>query len=212
MSITLRRTGPMLLISILIIIINLNYFISNNMLKNLVSDLTKWATIGSAIALIYAISVEIIRYIRLLSIKRTPKEIINNILFFAFTILFVAVGLIYGGSSSTEFNLLFERILAPSTFAIETVYGLMLVSSAYRTLRASTLPAIVLMISALFMLFRNAPLITTLIPQIATVADWLQIPLTGGSRGALIGAGIGALMISLRASIMKEQGLVEVDI
>jgi hypothetical protein len=52
-------------------------------------------------------------------------------------------------------------------------------------------------------------MMTTFFPPLAPIADWLNIPLTGGSRGALIGAGIGALMISLRAIAMKEGGLVE---
>lgn len=208
MSVTTRRTIPLILISACIVIISAQYFLQIPMLTDLKNELVRWGTIGAAFAVLYGISVEIVRNIRLAAKERTPKDIVYYTLYFVFMILFVAVGAIYGVGSA-EFTNIYVRILTPSKFAIELVYGLMLVSAGYRTLKASSLPATVLMFSAVIMLLRNSPMVTSFIPGIAPIADWLSIPLTGGSRGALIGAGIGALMISLRAVAMKEAGLVE---
>jgi len=208
MSVTTRRTIPLVLISACILIISLQYFLNIQILTDLKDELVRWGTIGTAFAVLYGITVEIVRNIRLASRQRELNDIIYYTLYFVFMIIFVAVGAMFG-VGSTEFTNIYVRILTPSKFAIELVYGLMLVSAGYRTLRASSLPATVLMISAVIILLRNSPMVTGFIPAIGPIADWLNIPLTGGSRGALIGAGIGALMISLRAVAMKEAGLVE---
>jgi len=210
MSVTLRRQLPLILISLSIVIITAEYFVSIPLLKEAKDELVRWGTIGTAFAVLYGISVEVVRNLRLASKNRKPKDILYYGLYFVFMIMFLAVGSIYGVQSN-EFINIYVRILLPSTFAIELVYGLMLVSAGYRTMRAQSLPAVVLMISALLILFRNSPMITTYIPLIAPIADWLTTPLTGGTRGALMGAGIGAVMISIRAIAMKETGLVEAE-
>jgi hypothetical protein len=208
MSVTLRRTIPLILISATITLITLQYFLQIDLLTNIKDELVRWGTIGTAMAVLYGISVEVVRNIRLASRQREIKDIVYYSMYFLFMIIFIVTGMLYGVQSDAFVNL-YVRILAPSTFAIELVYGLMLVSAGYRTMRASSLPATVLAISALLILLRNSPMMTTFFPPLAPIADWLNIPLTGGSRGALIGAGIGALMISLRAIAMKEGGLVE---
>ena len=208
MSIKIRRTIPLILISFCITVITLQYFLSIDVLTNLKNELISWGTIGTAMAVIYGITVEIVRNIRIASGRRTSRELVNTALYFIFMIYFISVGVMYG-VGSTQFTNLYVRLLAPSTFAIELVYGLMLVSAGYRTLKASSLSSAALAISAILILLRNSPMMTTFFPVIAPMADWLKIPLTGGSRGALIGAGIGALMISIRAIALGEPGLVE---
>jgi hypothetical protein len=208
MSITTRRTIPLILISFCITVITLQYFLSIDVLTNVKNELVRWGTIGTAMAVIYGISVEVVRNIRLASRNRTTKDLINYSLYFLFMIYFIATGVLYGVGSQ-QFTNAYVRILAPSTFAIELVYGLMLVSAGYRTMRVHSFTSAALAISALLILLRNSPMMTTFFPFIAPMADWLKIPLTGGSRGALIGAGIGALMISLRAIALGEPGLVE---
>jgi len=208
MSVTARRTVPLVLISFCITVITLQYFLSIDVLTNLKNELVTWGTIGTAMAVLYGISVEVIRNIRLASRRRSNKELINSSLYFIFMLYFIAIGSIYGVGSQ-QFTNVYVRILAPSTFAIELVYGLMLVSAGYRTMKATSLSSAALAISAILILLRNSPMMTTFFPFIAPMADWLTVPLTGGSRGALIGAGIGALMISLRAVALGEPGLVE---
>ena len=210
MSITIRRQIPLILISFSVVVITADYFISIGLLTQLKDELVRWGTIGAAFAVLYGVSVEVVRNIRLASRQRKPRDIVYYALYFVFMAVFIGFGARFG-IASKEFINVYVRILVPSTFGIELVYGLMLVSAGYRTLRASTLPAVVLMVSALLVLMRNSPMLTTVIPPLAPVADWLNIPLTGGSRGALIGAGIGAVMISIRAIATKETGLVEAE-
>lgn len=209
MSVTVRRTIPLILISFCITVITLQFFLSIDVLNSLKNELVSWGTIGTAMAVIYGITVEIVRNIRLASRRTTTKELVNTSLYFIFMLYFIAIGVMYGVGSQ-QFTNIYVRILAPSTFAIELVYGLMLVSAGYRTMRVKSLTSAALAISAILILLRNSPMMTTFIPVIAPMADWLKVPLTGGSRGALIGAGIGALMISLRAIALGEPGLVEV--
>lgn len=210
MSVTLRRQVPLIIISFIITIITIEYFVAVPIISQIKNELVVWGTIGTGMAVLYGISVEVMRNIRMASKNRSVKDVSYYSFYFFFMILFFAVGLTYG-VQSVQFVDLYARILFPSTLAIELVYGLFLVSSGYRTLKASSMAATVLMVSALLILWRNSPFLTTYIRIISPIADWLQTPNTGATRGALIAAGVGLVMISVRAIIMKETGLVEAE-
>jgi hypothetical protein len=67
MSVTLRRTIPLILISATITLITLQYFLQIDLLTNIKDELVRWGTIGTAMAVLYGISVEVVRNIRLAS-------------------------------------------------------------------------------------------------------------------------------------------------
>jgi hypothetical protein len=67
MSITVRRTIPLILISFTITVITLQYFLQIDVLTNIKDELVRWGTIGSAMAVLYGVSVEVVRNIRLAS-------------------------------------------------------------------------------------------------------------------------------------------------
>jgi hypothetical protein len=61
--------------------------------------------------------------------------------------------------------------------------------------------------------FRDMPILVQLVPGIDTFVDWLRQTLyTGALRGVLITVAVGSFVLSLRALIGREPGLIEAEI
>jgi hypothetical protein len=61
--------------------------------------------------------------------------------------------------------------------------------------------------------FRDIPILVSFVPGIDTFVDWLRQTLyTGALRGVLITVAVGSFVLSLRALIGREPGLIEAEI
>jgi hypothetical protein len=61
--------------------------------------------------------------------------------------------------------------------------------------------------------FRDMPILVSFVPGIDTFVDWLRLTLyTGALRGVLITVAVGSFVLSLRALIGREPGLIEAEI
>ena len=61
--------------------------------------------------------------------------------------------------------------------------------------------------------FRDMPILVSLVPGIDNFVDWLRQTLyTGALRGVLITVAVGSFVLSLRALIGREPGLIEAEI
>jgi hypothetical protein len=62
-------------------------------------------------------------------------------------------------------------------------------------------------------MFRDMPMLVGVVPGIDTFVDWLRQTLyTGALRGVLITVAVGSFVLSLRALIGREPGLIEAEI
>ena len=59
---------------------------------------------------------------------------------------------------------------------------------------------------------REMGAVVAYIPQFEVIGDWImKVPYTASNRGAMIAAGIGVVVLAIRALVGREPGLIEME-
>lgn len=114
--------------------------------------------------------------------------------------------LIWGIKADTPFMWLFENVQAPMQSTVFALLAFFVASASYRGFRARSLPAAILLGSAVIILLSRSNLggyFSTVLPDIA---DWIRnYPSMSARRAILIGIGLGSLTTSLRVIVGIER-------
>jgi ABC-type antimicrobial peptide transport system permease subunit len=92
---------------------------------------------------------------------------------------------------------------------ISTLYSLVafyIVGAAYRSFQARNMEAALLLIAAIFVMLKNAPIGEMIWMGFPDIGRWLMnVPNTAAFRGIMIGTAIGAIGLGLRILLGKER-------
>ena len=102
-------------------------------------------------------------------------------------------------SGSGPFDWMYRNVQVPADATMFSILAFFIASAAYRTFRARTPEAAILLVSAVIVMVGRVPIgafISDLIPQ---AAQWLMaVPNLAAKRGILLGVCLGAIATSLR--------------
>lgn len=99
----------------------------------------------------------------------------------------------------TFYNWLYNNIYEPAGATMFSMLGFYIASAAYRTFRARSYEATLLLGAAIIVMLGRAALGEMISKSIPTVTEWLmQIPNTAAKRGVLLGASLGVMATSLK--------------
>lgn len=191
----------LLVVSITIL---LDFAIKNPTLQSLATDLNNWAVVIGAFALGLGAYSLILRNGRIIS-RKAPMWPYSVILLVTMAV-FVATGLITGSVSSPQYNWIYSSFVMPVSSTLYGMNAFFIASASYRAFKARSWEAVVLLIAAVFLMLKNAPIggvISPVLPQIGTVI-WDFAGATG-MRALLIGIGIGTLALGLRVIVGQEK-------
>ena len=92
--------------------------------------------------------------------------------------------------------------------AVYGLTGFYITSSIFKSYRARSNEAVILLIAGVILLLKNAPVGELILGKgIVTLGDWLMaVPNTAGNYATLIGFGIGTVLLSLRIILGLEKG------
>jgi hypothetical protein len=112
------------------------------------------------------------------------------------------------GSTGPLVEWLFDTIIAPGQATLFALLAFFMAAAAYRYLRIGRTGGAWMLIGALLILMAqmpaNAPLLS---PTVQFGIDWVvSQPLTAVMRGALLGGGVGLLMVGLRFLLGRTEG------
>jgi hypothetical protein len=111
------------------------------------------------------------------------------------------------GMNNDIFNFLTNNVLTPLDSSLYAMLAFFIASAAYRAFKARSLEAALLLIAGSILVFRNAPLGTFLVPQVASLGDWLfNVPNMAVQRSIIIGAALGAIVLGIRTLTGYERG------
>ena len=114
------------------------------------------------------------------------------------------------GIQSPSYSWLYNYILLPSWQTIYTLIIFYMATASYRAFRARTGPAAVMLVAAILVLLRNAPIGEAVWSGFYDMGQWvLDVVNLGGSRAIMIGAMIGATSLLIRILIGQERVLGE---
>lgn len=116
------------------------------------------------------------------------------------------IGIIRGIEQGTVFNWIFSNMYAPLDATMFSLLGFFVASAAYRTFRARTVEATLLLVAALVVMFGRIPLGEAIYSKAPDVAEWIMSnPALGAKRAIIFGVSLGGVAMSLRIMLGIER-------
>jgi hypothetical protein len=117
-----------------------------------------------------------------------------------------ALGLIGVLGTGPEYKWIMVNVYSPIDATIYAMVAFDIASAFYRTIRARTLDATIILICATLVMLKNAPIGAAIWSGFDNIGSWIfDIPSTAGSRGFIIIGAIGAVGIAIRALLGRER-------
>jgi hypothetical protein len=186
------------------LVIMLDFAFKDATLQNLATDLNNWAVVVAAFALGIGAYSLILRHGRMIARKGPlwPYSIILLVTMLVFTV----TGLVTGSITSPQYNWIYSSIVMPVSSTLYGMNAFFIASASYRAFKAKSWEALVLLVAAIFLMLKNAPIgavISPILPQIG--GEIWDFAGATGMRALLIGIGIGTLALGLRVMIGQEK-------
>ncbi len=116
------------------------------------------------------------------------------------------VAIIWGIGANTPFMWMFENIQVPLQSTVFALLAFFVASASFRGFRARSLPAAILLISAVVILLSRSWVEGQFASSLIATADWVRsYPSMAARRAILIGIGLGSLTTSLRVIVGIER-------
>ena len=97
------------------------------------------------------------------------------------------------------YNWLFQYVHRPCTSTMFSILAFFIASAAYRTFRARTPEAALLLVAAVIVMLGRVPIGREISEYFPLVSEWLMsVPNLAAKRGILLGVSLGAIATSLR--------------
>ena len=199
----LRVTLPFLATLVPATIILLAYYLKIPSLAPVSQELVRWNILMAAFAMGLGLGNTVIVHAG--TIRRRSKDSIFSGILLATIALFLVIG-IGKGSTSTEYQVIWNNILAPlsaTTFATTFFY---ISSAAFRALRVRGTLTAVFVVSAVIVMAKVG-VGQVLFPFLTPVGEWLlNVPNTAGMRAVTVGGAIALVANSFRIITGLERG------
>ena len=117
----------------------------------------------------------------------------------SFAVMFIA-GIFYGGPNpGTLCDWLFMNVQVPLEATMFSLLAFFIASAAYRTFRARTPEATVLLVTAIIVMLGRVPIGEFIYARIPEGTEWIMsVPTVGAKRGIMLGVALGVIATSLR--------------
>jgi len=206
-NVVIRSQIPMYIISIVAVILLVEYFVALDPLASFRKEILTWGVIIYNFVTILG-SALMLRYHSLRAIKpptRDPKARYYSLIAIAAFFIFLAIG--YGmGLSGTQYVTMYMQTVIPAT---ATLWGLNLIFSTmgvYRAMRITRLEGLALLIGGLSYFLKEMPIVCAIFPPMTGIGDWfLKYVMTPAARVAVLTAAMISIVVCIRTIIQKEK-------
>jgi hypothetical protein len=221
MSLVVRRYIPQIIISAIIVaIVAFFYLYISKEVAGAFSTadkaLSDWAVIITSFALIVG-GIDILRF-HVLRIKReglaqAPFSTVTIALLITM-VVFGVIGWYYSYAdpkagititTQPQFRWLYINVYGPSDAAVYSILVFYIASASYRAFRVRNPMALLLLITAVIIMFGNTTIGGFIWPGFLSLRDWIMtVPNTAAFRPIIIGAGLGTIVLGLRLLTWRE--------
>jgi hypothetical protein len=185
------------------------YYLNIPWLASMSKELLDWAVILSAFALLVA-SFSLVRK-HMLSIAAKEKTAPYSVWLLCVFAATAGTG-VFLGTNAASFKFMYDNILSPIAASMMGSIVFYFVSAAYRTFRAKSLEAFLLLLACIVVMMGRSTIGTAIWPGFSGSADWLLgVPNTAANRGIIIGSALGLvsagarLLLGIDRSYLGEQ-------
>lgn len=198
----LRRQLPLLITFVAGILFAAQYYVPHPSSELMLTSVSKWLQIIGGFALV--LGVTSLFHIHAVKIRRKEPGWGYSFVLYAGMLGTIAIGLWHDGKEtvdgmSTAFGWMYTYMLVPLQGTMFAILAFFIASAAYRSFRARSREAAVLLIAAVIVMMGRVPLGEYLIPVSGDVTQWILNVLNASVRRAiLIGISLGAVALSLK--------------
>lgn len=178
------------------------YYIPHPASEQLLTSATKWLQIIGGFALVLGVTSLFQQHAA--KIRRKEPGWGYSLVLYAGMLGTIAVGLWANGKESldgtmTAFGWVYSFMMVPLQGTMFAILAFFIASAAYRSFRARSREAAVLLVAAVIVMMGRVPLGEYLIPMSGDVSQWILNVLNASVRRAiLIGVSLGAIALSFK--------------
>ncbi len=201
----LRRSLPLIIAFAVGMIGILVYYIPHSGAQALEQELTTWYRIVAAFALLLGIySLMRLHWNR---VQRQQSGWGYSFLVFVGFVLMSIFATYNDGQGplnpqvidSGPFVWMFKYVQVPADATMFSILAFFIASAAYRTFRARTPEAAILLVSAIIVMIGRVPIGEAIYHALPEIAQWMMdVPNLAAKRGILLGVSLGAVATALR--------------
>jgi len=200
-----KRTLPLLVVFVAGLVGFCQEYVAHPAASRLLEIVTTWFRIIGGFALF--IGLWSLLHMHAGRIRRRPPGWGYSLFVFIGAALMIGTGLYNSGSGplaaapgeGSWFQWMYTYIQVPCGSTIFSILAFFMASAAYRTFRARTLEAVLLLLAAAIVMFGRVPISELVSPYFSKVSDFLMAyPNLAAKRGILLGISLGAIAQSLR--------------
>ena len=186
------------------IVMFLQYFSQHAVAKLIYQTVTNdWWQVIFAFTLIVGIAGFLKNTLRKVAQK---KELLYSLIALGGLILMPLLAIIGGTGIESPFQWAFENMLAPMQATVFSLLAFFVASASFRGFRARSLPATILLGTALLVLIGRLPIADYISQLIPDVTFWIKnYPSMAARRAILIGIGLGSMTTALRVILGIER-------
>lgn len=198
----LRRQLPLLITFVMGIVFAVQYYVPHPVSEELLTTVNKWLQIIGGFALV--LGVTSLFHLHGSKIRRKEPGWGYSFVLYAGMLGTIAVGMAVNGKETadgamTAFGWIYTYTMVPLQGTMFAILAFFIASAAYRSFRARSREAAVLLVAAIIVMMGRVPLGEYLVPVSGDVTQWILNVLNASVRRAiLIGISLGAVALSLK--------------
>ena len=193
----MKKRLPIMIVMVLGIAFIIQYFIPSRPSQGFYSQALRWINILSLPSIVIAID-SLVRH-HASRIRRRQPGWGDSLVYLGAALLMAAAGLAGGIREGSLFMRLFTYAMAPMQATVFSLLAFYMTSAAYRSFRARTAEAALLLASAFILMLGLIPLGAAIWPGIPVVSEWLLlVPNMAAKRGIGFGIGLGIVATALK--------------
>jgi hypothetical protein len=198
----LRRHLPLLITFVAGLVFTVQYYVPHPASEEMLTVVNKWIQIISLFALI--LGVTSLFHVHWTKIRRKEPGWGYSAVLYAGIAVTVVIGLWADAKETAEgtmtgFGWIYTYTLVPLQGTMFAILAFFIASAAYRSFRARSIHAAILLVFAIIVMIGRVPLGEYLIPFIGEISQWIMGVLNASVRRAiLIGISLGAVALSLK--------------
>lgn len=198
----LRRRLPLLITMITGLLFAGQYYVPHPSSEFLLTSATKWLQIIGGFALVLGVSS--LFHQHAVKIRRQEAGWGYSLVLYGGMLVTIAAGAMAWGKESldgtmTGFGWVYSFMMVPLQGTMFAILAFFIASAAYRSFRARSREAAVLLVAAVIVMMGRVPLGEYLLPMSGDVSQWILNVLNASVRRAiLIGVSLGAIALSFK--------------
>ena len=196
----MRIRVPLMITLVMGVVMFVQFFVPHPISAAVKDEMLVWARLIVGFAM--ALGIGSLITVHLQKIKRRPADRPYSIAALLCLAVMASIGMIYG-LDSPAFEGLFDHVYMPLDATMFSLLAFFIASAAYRTFRARSPEATVLLVVAVIMMIGRVPItgyIHERLPEdLSRVTEWLlAVPNMAQKRGIMLGVALGSISMSLR--------------